>query len=196
MVRLSLPKGNAQQGPLPGNDIADREMESAKEIRDKVTNSCAPFLSLLSLAPDKTFHKGDSHFVQHADALNAPPPPVRYTTIALVSALLAAVSFAAYSTPPSELFSSAAASPPPAPGAAASPPPQQLHGWAEAGKIWNAIPWATIYNFTISALWHIYGVGANTFHFCRFCRWFVSSQINKRSAGLSAPRRVGKPSGP
>lgn len=82
----------------------------------------------------------------------------RYTTIALVSALLAAVSFAAYSTPPSELFSSAPASPPPPPTNSTAAPPAPLHGWAEVGHVWDEVPWAAIHNVTILILWHVYGI--------------------------------------
>jgi hypothetical protein len=103
-----------------------------------------------------------------------------YTTIALVSALLSAVSFAAYATPPAELFASASTAPPVPPGM--MPPPLTLkerlispppappspHGfdgfythYIKDNPILSAndIDYALVVLMQI--LWHIYGIGAS-----------------------------------
>jgi hypothetical protein len=102
----------------------------------------------------------------------------QYTTIALVSALLSAVSFAAYATPPSALFSAAASSGPPSalgaappplpPGMAGLPPPGTPHGFeglvAEGAKHVESlftmanVDW--VVQLFMRILWHIYGIGA------------------------------------
>lgn len=92
-----------------------------------------------------------------------------YTTIALVSALLSAVSFAAYSTPPGELFTATGAAPttpPPAPMGLHNPPgwtaPPPPHGWraitADTESAIASINWDGVINVIYSIMWHIYGI--------------------------------------
>ena len=97
------------------------------------------------------------------------PAARRYTTIALVSALLSAVSFAAYSTPPNLLFSSASSvvPSPPLPGALAGPPPPLVNHTLLGVKLphLHGIPGfrsdlAEVHNIILQVLWYIYGLGA------------------------------------
>ena len=80
-----------------------------------------------------------------------------YTTIALVSALLAGVSFLAYATPPAQLFSAAGGS---AAAAAIAPPaPQQGKHHEPSKSQWEQWGHAAVV-FTYEALFDLYGVGA------------------------------------
>ena len=83
---------------------------------------------------------------------------VSYTTIALVSALLAGVSFLAYATPPSVIFSAAGGSAASA-ALAPQPAPQHKHKHEPTSKqIEHFLIEAR--NFTYQALFDIYGIGA------------------------------------
>ena len=79
-----------------------------------------------------------------------------YTTIALVSALLAGVSFLAYATPPAQLFSAAGGSaaadalaPTPAPQGHHHPTKSQWQEWSHDAVV-----------ITYKVMFDIYGVGA------------------------------------
>jgi hypothetical protein len=83
---------------------------------------------------------------------------VSYTTIALVSALLAGVSFLAYATPPSVIFSAAGGS---AASAALAPQPAPQHRHKHeptSEQIEHFLIEAR--NFTYQALFDLYGIGA------------------------------------
>jgi hypothetical protein len=103
-----------------------------------------------------------------------------YTTIALVSALLSAVSFAAYATPPAELFASASSAPPGPPGMMPppltarermmSPPPAppSPHGvdgfythYIKDNPIFTKADIDFALAIFMQILWHIYGIGAS-----------------------------------
>ena len=79
-----------------------------------------------------------------------------YTTIALVSALLAGVSFLAYATPPAQLFSAAGGS---AAAAAIAPTPAPRGKHQVTKSEWQQ--WShDVEVFTYKAMFDIYGVGA------------------------------------
>jgi hypothetical protein len=93
----------------------------------------------------------------------SPAPSIRlrrqtsYTTIALVSALLAGVSFLAYATPPAQLFSAAGGSaaadalaPTPAPHGHHHPTKSQWQEWSHDAVV-----------ITYKVMFDIYGVGAS-----------------------------------
>lgn len=83
---------------------------------------------------------------------------VSYTTIALVSALLAGVSFLAYATPPSVIFSSAGGS---AASAALAPQPAVKHKKHEPTREQFEHFLVALRNGTYQVLFDIYGIGAS-----------------------------------
>ncbi len=87
-----------------------------------------------------------------------------YTTIALVSALLSAVSFAAYSTPPSLLFTATGGTPPPAPPAPLAPVALAGNETASHAHFHVQLPSRSTLQSAedafLQVLWHVYGIGA------------------------------------